>query len=104
MCDLIAMTRDEALAAIASRADALQARGAPSAYLFGSTMRGEARPDSDIDIFIDVDPDRKFSLIDLVGIELYLRDHRGMDVDLTTRDSLHPKLKDRIKSAAVRAY
>jgi uncharacterized protein len=98
------MKRDEALAAIASRADALRARGAASAYLFGSTMRDDARSDSDLDIFIDVDPERKFSLVDLVGIELFLKDQLGVEIDVTTRDSLHPRLKDRIESAAVRAY
>jgi predicted nucleotidyltransferase len=98
------MTRDEALSAISSRADALRARGAASAYLFGSMIRGDARPDSDLDIFIDVEPDRKFSLVDLVGIELFLKDQLGVEIDVTTRDSLHPRLKASIEHAAVRAY
>jgi uncharacterized protein len=98
------MTREEALTALSSRADALKARGAQAAYVFGSVARGEATSDSDLDVFIDVDPDRKISLVDLVGIELFLRDQLGIDIDVTTRDSLHPKLRDRIERMAIRAY
>jgi uncharacterized protein len=98
------MKRMDALTAIASRADALRARGAESAYLFGWVARDEATPNSDLDIFIDVDPDRKFPLVDLVGIELFLADQLGMKIDVTTSDSLHPRLKDGIERAAVRAY
>ena len=56
------MTRDEATTELARHADALRARGAEAAYLFGSTARGESRDDSDLDVFIDVAPGRKFSL------------------------------------------
>ena len=80
------MTREKAIAEITGRADALKARGAASAYLFGSTMRDEATHDSDLDIFIDVMPNRKFSLIDLAGIELFLKEQLGVEIDVTTRD------------------
>jgi hypothetical protein len=98
------MTRDQAVAEIASRADALRERGAAAAYLFGSTVRDEAGPGSDLDIFIDVVPNRKFSLLDLAGIEIFLQDQLGIDVDVTTRDGLHPKLRADIEREAVRAY
>ena len=98
------MERNEALAGIARHADDLRARGASSAYVFGSTARGEATAASDLDIFIDVVPDRKFSLIDLAGIELFLADQLGVVIDVTTRDSLHPKLRADIEREAVRAF
>ncbi len=98
------MTRDEATAELARHADALRARGAEAAYLFGSTARGESREDSDLDVFIDVAPGRKFSLIDLAGMHAFLVDALGIEIDLTTRNSLHPKLRDQIESEAVRIF
>ena len=75
------------------QAEAVKARGARSLYLFGSTVHGTARPDSDVDPFIDYDPDGSFALVDLAGIKLFLEDRLGVPIDVTTRDSLHPALR-----------
>jgi len=85
-------------------ADAVRARGATSLYLFGSAVRDEAKPDSDLDLFIDYDASKKFSLVDLVGIKLLLEDELGIEVDVTTRDSLHPMLRGDIERSAVRVF
>jgi uncharacterized protein len=49
------MKRDKALLQIANCSATLKARGAASAYLFGSTVRNEATASSDLDIFIDLE-------------------------------------------------
>jgi hypothetical protein len=98
------MNRNEAVARLAGCADAIKARGATSLYLFGSAARNEARIDSDLDLFIDYDPDKKFSLVDLVGIKHFLEDSLGIAVDVTTRDSLHPMLRRDIEKSAVRVF
>jgi predicted nucleotidyltransferase len=99
-----AMTREEAAFELARRADALRARGALAVYLFGSTARNEASATSDIDLFIDIEPGRKFSLIDLAGMRSFLVGELGVEVDLTTRKGLHPKLRDQIESQAIRIF
>ena len=98
------MNRSEAVSRLKGCAEAIKARGATSLYLFGSAARDEARADSDLDLFIDYDPHKKFSLVDLVGIKLLLEDSLGMPVDLTTRDSLHPMLRQDIENSAVRVF
>lgn len=98
------MTRDQAIVEIASRAEMLRARGVASAYLFGSTARGEAQADSDLDVFIDVEPDARFSLLDLAGVHRLLNETIGRKVDVTTRESLHPKLRSEIEREAVRVF
>ena len=98
------MTRTEAVTKLRSCADAVRHRGATSLYLFGSSARDEATADSDLDLFIDYDPTRKFSLVDLVGIKFLLQDTLGVEVDVTTRDSLHPMLREEIERSAVRVF
>ncbi len=78
--------------------------GATAMFLFGSYSRDDHLPESDIDLFIDYDPARRFSLIDLVGIKQYLEERIAAKVDLTTRDSLHPQLKEDIEHSAIRIY
>ncbi len=85
------MRRDEIIFRIRKHADAICAEGASALYLFGSLARDEAGPESDVDVFVDVDPARRFSLLNMSGIRLIIMDEIGRDVDITTRDALHPR-------------
>ncbi len=98
------MKRNEAMARLNGYADAIRARGATSLYLFGSAVRDDAEAESDLDLFIDYDPKKKFSLVDLVGIKLFLEDELGIEIDVTTRDSLQPMLRKNIEKSAVRVF
>jgi uncharacterized protein len=98
------MKRADAIAALTKEAEAVKALGATSLYLFGSTARDEARDDSDLDVFIEYEHGTGFSLVDLVGIKHHLEDRLGIAVDVTTRDSLHPILKQKIEASAQRVF
>ena len=98
------MTKEEAIRTLEAYADSVRERGATSLYVFGSTIRDEAGGESDLDLFIDYDPTKKFSLVDLVGIKHLLEDGLGVEVDVTTRDSLHPALRQTIEQSAVRVF
>ncbi|MEE8623299.1 MAG: HepT-like ribonuclease domain-containing protein [Alphaproteobacteria bacterium] len=82
----------------------IRARGVTRLALFGSTGRDEARPESDVDILIDIDRSRKFSLIDLSGVRLYLCDLLGREVEVAQREGLKPFLKDNILAGAVEVF
>jgi predicted nucleotidyltransferase len=96
------MKREEAVARIRSVEAAIRALGAGALYLFGSTARNEARADSDIDIFIDRDPAGKLGLMEFGEMERVLERTLGAEVDLCTRASLHPVLREEIERSAVR--
>ena len=98
------MKREDAIAALKGQVDAVKALGATALYLFGSTLRDEATSASDLDVFIDYDPGNQFSLVDLVGIKQLLERRLGVPVDLTTRDSLDPLLRNRIEASAERVF
>jgi predicted nucleotidyltransferase len=98
------MRRHDAISALTHQIDRIKALGATSLYLFGSTARDEATASSDLDLFVDYDLDGHFSLIELVGLKQLLERRLGVPVDLTTRDSLDPLLRDRIEASAERIF
>jgi uncharacterized protein len=74
----------------------LRERGLAALALFGSTARGTSRPDSDVDVLIDIAPDVRFSLVDLVSVKHFLEDRLGRKVDVVTREGLDPAIRDRV--------
>lgn len=98
------MKKSDAIRRLRDTADAVRGMGATALYVFGSTVRNEAGHDSDIDLFIDYDPESRFNAFDLVGIKLFLEEELHVPVDVTTRDGLHPRLRPRIEQSAVRIF
>src|ERR1041385_3698615 len=98
------MKKVDAIEKIKANASAIRAMGATSLFLFGSTARDATRSTSDLDLFVDYDPHGRFNAFDLVGIKLLLEKELDLPVDVTTRDGLHPMLKDDIEKTAVRVF
>jgi predicted nucleotidyltransferase len=94
----------EAIDKLKRQAQAIKAMGATSLYLFGSVALGEAGRASDLNLFIDYDPDSRFNAFDLVGIKQFLESELGVGVDITTRDGLHPMLRTDIEQSAIRVF
>ncbi|MFA5026817.1 MAG: nucleotidyltransferase family protein [Candidatus Methylomirabilota bacterium] len=66
--------------------------------VFGSQARDEARVQSDLDLLVDLRPDR--DLLDLAGFKLDLEEMLGCEVDVVTEQGLSPYLRDRILAEA----
>jgi predicted nucleotidyltransferase len=75
-------------------AEPMRRHGVVHAGVFGSVARGDNHAGSDLDILVEFEPGR--SLLHLSGLRIELTDLLGRDVDLATRGSLHPRLRDRI--------
>jgi uncharacterized protein len=73
-------------------------RRARRVAVFGSVARGEAHPDSDLDLLVDFEPGA--SLLDHVGLFQDLEELLGVGVDVVARSALKPR-DDRIRAEAV---
>jgi uncharacterized protein len=68
--------------------------GVVRAGVFGSVVRGEARPESDLDLLVEFEQGR--TLFDLVELKDELSRVLGRRADVLTYGSLHPLLRDRV--------
>jgi predicted nucleotidyltransferase len=98
------MNRLEAIDKLKRQAQAIKAMGATSLYLFGSVAQNDTARGSDLDLIIDYEPNSRFNAFDLVGIKQLLESELGVDVDITTRDGLHPMLRTDIERSAIRVF
>ena len=74
--------------------------GARNVRLFGSTARGDLRPESDVDLLVDLEPDR--SLFDLGGLLSEVSELLGREVDVVTEKGLRPRIREQVLREAVR--
>ena len=82
---------------------ALRENGATGLFIFGSRARDTHRPDSDLDLFIDYDQDEKIpNMFRLMALEDEISRALGIAVTITTRNALHPLMRDRIERDSVR--
>ena len=105
------MSDEASVGTTTSGAEEIAAKIAPVArkhalrrvWLFGSRARGDARPDSDVDLLITREGSSVQSLLDLSGLWLDLRDALGTDLDLVTVEALEDELnRDRPRTRRFR--
>lgn len=98
------MILQEAINRLRRAEPSIRARGAAHLFLFGSVVRGEAREDSDVDVFIDRDPAVPLGLMGLAGLNHLLEDVLGAPVDVGTRGSLHPLIRAEVERQCVQVF
>jgi predicted nucleotidyltransferase len=82
---------------------AMPMRTSAGGVLFGSTARGEARADSDIDLFFD-HPLGSLGLFELKDVKEAAARILGRKIDIMTRRSLHPILREQIEASALQVF
>ncbi len=85
--ELLASKRDEILRIAAKY-------GASNVRVFGSVARGEAGPESDVDLLVELEPER--SLLDHVALLQDLEDMLSRKVDVVNEKALHYSIRDRV--------
>src|ERR1044072_8524073 len=98
------MTRDEVLGRLQPHEPELRSSGLAALYLFGSTARGEATNESDVDLLFELGDARYFSLLSQASLQIRLSDVLGTNVDLVEREGLRPRMRKRIEPELVRIF
>lgn len=98
------MTREQAIARIKPHDAELRAAGLAALYLFGSTARGNARTNSDVDLMCEIDRNSGMDLIRFAGIRRQLADFMSQPIDLVERHSMRPRVRARAEADMVAIF
>lgn len=82
------LARDELLIRLRALRPKLERDGVKHMALFGSRARTDHRADSDVDLMIEVDDSKPFSLVDLVGVGHVVEDDLGLQANIFMKRSL----------------
>ena len=72
--------------------------------LFGSVLRDDFGPESDVDVLVEFEPGTRIGLMGLTRVELELSALLGRKVDLNTPGGLHRRFRDRVLAEAETVY
>ena len=97
------MDCDTVIARLKAHETELKQLGVRHLYLFGSTARGEARENSDVDLFFDYQKG-KFGLFDLMEVKKAAARILGCKADIMTRDSIHRLLREKVEASAMPVF
>jgi predicted nucleotidyltransferase len=100
----LADRQSEILDALRRQEKRLRHVGVQSLYVFGSMVRGEARPNSDLDLAMDARPGRKYDMFDYAAILGEIERIVGQPVDLARRDRLKPHVAEAAGRDMIRVF
>ena len=92
------LDREELIAELLTLRPLFQRRGVSHVSLFGSRARRDNRPDSDVDLVIEIEDEanERFSLLDLAGLYGLIEDRLGLESSLLMRRSLDAGFRQRV--------
>jgi hypothetical protein len=98
------LEKEAILARLRENEAALRARGVTHAALFGSRARGDNRPDSDIDIMVEIAPDFPMDVFQYVGVVHAIEDLFPLPVDVSNLAAQKPHVRPSAQREAVYAF
>jgi predicted nucleotidyltransferase len=98
------MDPEQIIATLRAHEAELRHRGIRHAALFGSVVRGEARPSSDIDLLIELDPSASIGVFEYVELADFIGGLFPVRVDIANRAKLRPYVRPQAEREAVYAF
>lgn len=98
------LSRDALLARLKALRPVFTRAGITRMWLIGSRARGDNRTDSDIDLMVEIDGTRKFSLLDLIGVKHIVEDDIGLTADMFERTGLDSRFRTFVDADAIKIF
>ncbi|MBV8630309.1 MAG: nucleotidyltransferase domain-containing protein [Silvibacterium sp.] len=98
------MDKEQVLYTLRQHAPELKEAGLVHLRLFGSVARGDATPQSDVDLIADFDKSKRLTLVTLASLQSRLEDLLAATVDLSSADWMKEPVRKRALEEAVLAF
>jgi predicted nucleotidyltransferase len=104
MSDVADITLETIIAKLREIAPAIRAEGVTKLAIFGSRARGDARPDSDLDVLVDTTAHGELPRFDLFKTMHLIEDATGLHAQISMRELLRPRMVERIADDLIEVF
>lgn len=101
---MIELSRDDLIRKLSTLEPRFRREGVTRLSLIGSRARGDHRPDSDIDLLVDIEEGRRFSLLDLIGLGHVVEDEFCLASSIIERRGAGQRFLDEVHRDEIKVF